>query len=661
MPESIGFLADAAVILGTALAASLAARLLRAPAIVGFLIAGILIGPSGFELVRESDVHAFADFGLVLLLFTVGLELSPAPLIHAGPRLVVATAIQMGASTAAIAAGLHLFMDVPLLAASLLGLAAAPASTAIVLKQLSDRGESESAAGGVSTGILLLQDVAAVLAMILLPVLGGIGEKSAALGRAAMALGGLVAATVAARFLLTWLVRAVVRDAGRETMTLFAVVAASGGAWAAGAAGWSPALGAAIVGLLLASTDLRHQLFAEILPLREVFNALFFISIGMLVDLHFVQSHALVVALAIVAAMIGKALFGAAGVRTVGWPGRVAIIVGIGLSTISEFGYIIGKQAADVNLVPAELLDLFVSCAVGSMIFGAMLVPLGAPLALALTRSPSAARFADAHEGGAASLSGHVIVVGYGLNGHNLVSVLRATGIRHVVVEMNPKLAAEARAAGATVLIGDAARQTILEHAGLARARAVAILINDLQATRRIIAQIRARRSDLHLLVRTRFVHELDELYKLGASQVIPEEFETSIEIFAHLLREFSVPSNVIEQQIALVRVGRYGMLRGRPTDRMARQEWARLLETAVTQTYLLDESSPFVGRAIRDTELRARTGVTIIAVTRGGKPIGTPGPEFVLDVGDVLVLVGGHQQLDAARKLLAAQRAVVG
>ena len=232
--------------------------------------------------------------------------------------------------------------------------------------------------------------------------------------------------------------------------------------------------------------------------------------------------------------------------------------------------------------------------------------------------------------------------------------VLQATKIKYSVIEMNRSLAAAARREGASVLLGDAAQHSILLHAGLETAKALVIAIDDQQATRLIVAQAHAARPTLFILARTRFVTEVDELYKLGASGVIPEEFETSIEIFAHVLKEFHIPDNVIEAQIAMVRAGRYGMLRGMPTTAAQRMELIHMLEASATQTFLLPAGSPASGRTLRETDLRAKSGVTIIALVRNGEAMTNPAPDSTLQTGDVLVLVGVHKQLDAAKMLLA-------
>jgi CPA2 family monovalent cation:H+ antiporter-2 len=246
-----------------------------------------------------------------------------------------------------------------------------------------------------------------------------------------------------------------------------------------------------------------------------------------------------------------------------------------------------------------------------------------------------------------------VIIVGYGVNGENLARVLQATRIAYTVVEMNRATVAQARRQGARVVVGDATRRFILERAGLRTARALVVAVSEPQATRQIVAQAHAMRPDLYILARTRYVSEVDALYRLGARLVIPEEFETSVEIFAQVLKEFGVPDNVIEQQVTIVRAGRYGMLRGRPTDASLRAEWLSILEAAVTQTFLLRAGSPACGRTIREIALRSRGGATIVAVTRRGRPVPNPSPDFRLESGDVLVLVGTHRQLDDTRAVL--------
>ena len=651
------------VLFGAALVAAWLMRLIRLPAILGYLLAGILIGAT--NLVPGERIVFFAELGLTLLLFTVGLELSPTPLLRTGKQLGIAAGIQIGGTTliGALVVGWLLRLGVG--ASLIVGIALALSSTAIVLKHLSDRGETDTPSGTLTTGLLLIQDMVVILVLIVLPLLSTnadgteTAEHAASAGlfaiatRILLALGGLVIVTYVARLVVPFIMRQVFRFGGQELTTLFAIVMASLGAWLASLADWSWPLGAFIAGLLLAQCDLRHQLHAEITPFRDAFNALFFISIGMLFDIGILFEHPVVLPLAILVTLVIKTAIVAGAVLGAGWPLRLALMVGLGLCTISEFGYVLVNEAARQGMVPADFLSVFIVWAVGTMLLGALLVPIAGPVTAALVRrfghdAPEPPPETETH-----GPREHVIIVGYGLNGSNLHTVLKQTGIAHNVIEMNRANAPRVRIAGAAVVVGDATRRTILAHAGIHQARALVICISDQHATRTIVAQAHAMNPDLYILARTHFISELEPLYRLGAKQVIPEEFETSIEIFAHVLKEFAVPDNVVDQQITMVRAGKYGMLRGRVADRTMRAEWLQLLEAAVTQTYLIPDCSPACVKSIREIDLRARTGVTIVAVTRGGKPIPNPAPDFELSAGDVLVLVGAHHALDRARNWL--------
>ncbi len=648
------FLKQTVIIFGGALIVAWLFRVLRAPAIIGFLFTGLLIGPSGLALIPQSDVSQFAEIGLLLLLFTVGLELSPEHLLRSGPQIITASLIQMLATIAIAALVIKLGYTASFTACLVIGIAIALSSTAIVLKQLADLRQTDSPAGSIITAVLLVQDIFVILVMMILPMFVASANTSiaSALGRGALAIGGLVATTLIVRKFLSPLLRWLIGPGARELVTLLAVLMACAGAYLAELVGWSGALGACIAGLLLAETDLRHQLFADILPFRDVFNALFFISMGMLVDLPAVAPHLPFIAGAIVFIIFLKATIAALAVRTAGWPPRLAIQVGLGLCTVSEFAYVVAREAAQLELISPNWLKVLIAVTVGTMLFGAMLVPSSDRIAAALTRGkgPTTASKSTAS---AAHAMHHVIVVGYGLNGHNLAAVLRQTKVPYCVIEMNRYLAARARKDDCHVIVGDAAQLSILIHAGLSDARALVIAIDDQHATRRIVAQAHHARPDLFILARTRYLSELDVLYKLGAAQVIPEEFETSIEIFAHVLKEFRIPDNIIENQILMIRSGRYGMLRGLPTTSRQRSEVLQMLDATATQTYLIPAASPACAHSMKDLDLRAKSGATVIAIVRGGKPLTNPAPDTLMQEGDVLVLVGSHQQLDTAKSIL--------
>jgi len=654
------FLGQIAILFGTAVAVSWLFRVARAPLIIGFLVTGILIGPSVFGWIRAESVTQFAEFGLVLLLFTVGLELSPAPLLRTGRSLLAATAWQMG-STGAVATAVAWFaLDLAPLAAVLVGLAISLSSTAIALKQLSERGELSTVMGFLTTGILLLQDVIVILVMVLLPLVSNIeGEHGRGPLFMFLAFAGLVAVVLAGRQFLPLIIRQVVGRGGQELATLFAVMMAGGGAWLASLAGWSPALGACVAGLLLANADIRHQLVADIMPFRDVFNALFFISVGMLVDVDTLLSQAGMILAAVAVTLVLKCTLTAVAAGLAGWPGRLSWRVGLGLCTVSEFAYVLLHQAEAAGLITHEFLQLFVAYMVGTMMSGALLYPVGIAALDRLARRPGAksdevpAGAPTPHE---AHMHDHVVIVGYGVTGSNLSRVLTSTHVPFCIVEMNPAMVSEAQATGARVIVGDAARAGILRHADIAQATVLVVAINDPMAMRRIVSIGRAASSTLHIVVRTQYVRELEDLSRLGANVIVPADFEASVRIFSHVLEELGVPRNVLAAQIAAVRAGGYGVFRGKSSSSQeSLEDLLKVLQISATQTFFLPETSPACGQTLRELDLRNRSGATLIAVVRDRNPITNPEAGFRLAPNDVLVLVGAHAQLNEAQKLLSA------
>lgn len=656
MESNAHFLSAIVVIFGVAVVVAWLFRLVRAPSIIGFLITGMAIGPSGWHLVGPENVAQFSETGLVLLLFTIGLELSPEPLLSSGVRLAAAALGQVFVTAVVSALVLFALTIWGGRASLLLGTAVALSSTAIALKQLSDRGETHSTNGMVIVGMLLLQDVVVIGLLLLLSLL----SPSDAAGwprlliHLCTGLAVLAAAIGLARRLLPPALNQIVLHGGRELMTLFAVLMACGGAWGASAMGWSPALGACIAGLLLAGADQRHQLVAEITPFRDVFNALFFISLGMLVHLEVLFSHVPLMCALIAATLLLKPVITAGAVVAAGWPLRAGVHIGIGLCTVSEFSYVLAHQASRQGLVPGDAMELMVVYTVGTMIGGAILFPFAAPISYAVSGLFSRdKRDVRTPVPEAPAFQNHVVLVGFGFTGTNLARMLAATHVPCCLVEMDPGRVAMARGSHIDVVVGDATRIGILEHAGIDTARALVIAINDRKATRRIVAQASARRPELYILARTPFVRDIEALYEKGAKLVIPQDFETSVEIAAHILRQFGIPDNIVEAQIAAIRSGGYGMLRGKATDRAAHTELIKILERTATQTFYLAEHSFAAGLTVAQLNLRALTGCMIIAVVRSGTPTTNPPADFVFEANDVLVLVGAHRQIEAAKAIL--------
>lgn len=618
------------------------------PSLVGFLVAGILVGPGGSGLVTDAAfIDGLGHLGAVLLLFAIGLELSVAELARLGGRVLAAGLAQiLGMGLVAWALARAAGFDSG--GALLLSFVLVHSSTVVALKLFSDRGQLDAPQGRVATGILVLQDLAVVPMVLLIPLLASREQIDAfeilfQLGKAVLVVGGIV---LLARLVLPVLLRQAARIGLRELFTVTVVLVCLGTAWLAGSFDLSLEIGALIAGLVLSDSEYSHQVFAEMAAMRDLFASLFFISIGMHLSYGFLAAHAAEVLAGAAALMLVKTAVFTALLLPVLRSLRLALVVGVGLSQLGELAIVLIGIAAPHGIFAPEVAELLIGISV--VTFGVSPLLLGPAERLGLwwqRREGSSLSTLEADE----VLSGHVVILGYGLNGRNLARVLRETGVPYRVAAMNPARIAEARAGGEHIVYGDATSREVLETLGVPDAAIVVIAISDAIASQRATGLVRELNPRAVILVRTRYVAEIEKLRELGADEVIPEEFETSVEIFARVLRRLHLPRNVIDLQVSLIRRDGYEMLRGLDLPRQSLTDVQDLLVAALTETYRIEEASPAANCAIRDLRLRRETGVTIIAVVRDGKPSANPDPAFVLEAGDVLVLLGNHAALAKA------------
>lgn len=654
--------ADLVVLLGASVLVLFVSHRLRLSPIVALLLTGMLIGPSALRLIDRESVELFAELGVVLLLFTVGLEVSLVrlkrnwrPFLLGGGAQVVLTL----AATAGIAVGLF---GIAPPQAVFLGFLAALSSTAIVLKMYTDRQELQSAQGMVSATILLFQDFCLAPMIFLVPVLAGTADTSATgiAGRVGLGLLIVGLAFVTARTLMPRILDWIVGTRTRELFVLGALAICLAMSLVTARLGFSLALGAFLAGLIISESHYGHQVVAEILPLRDVFNSLFFISVGMLLDFGEVGRHAgLVLALG-VALLALKATIAAVVTVWLGYAARVAVIVGLSLAQIGEFSLVLAGIGRELRLLEGAFFQVFLGAAILTMLVTPLLIELAPRMAartpsVPLPRPLRRARMSAQPEESPKRLEGHVIIVGYGVNGRNLCRVLSSTGVPFVVLELNGAFVQEGIRRGHPVVFGDATRTEILAAQGIARASMLVVGIADHAAARRIVRIARGMSPGLHILVRTRAVSEIDELRALGADEVIPEEFETSVEIFSRVLQRYHVPRNIIRAQRNLIREEGYGLLRTpTPEGRVAPERVAEILEAALTETFLVTAGSPAAGATLRGLDLRNRSGgASVIAVVRSGRAETNLSPDLRLETNDNLVLVGSHAALEAATRIL--------
>ncbi len=647
-------IADLILLLALTVPAVLLFRHLRLPSIAGILAVGAVVGPHGLGWVaRAEEVEQLAEVGVTLLLFTIGLEFSLPRFFLNGKKLVTAGALQM-LVTFAVAFMMGRALHLETRHSILLGMLVAPSSTAFVLKVLTDTRQIDAPHGTFTVGILLFQDLCVIPLMLALPLLAG-GQGSGASGIALTllkAVVSLVAIVLIARFVFPRIAKIVMHLGGRELFTLFVVLTALGAAWATARIGLSLALGAFVAGLFIAESEYSHQVVSEILPFRDVCNALFFIAIGMLFDVHIVSEHpfatlglvSLLVALkALVMMPIGYWLTRS---PAIGWMAAAS------LAQVGEFSFVLLKQSVALGVIDADDSSRFLAVAILSMLASPFLIQ-GAPKIAARLRAAGSLHGAP---GAAAEEHVEVIVLGYGLNGENVARVLQQSAIPFRVVELNVQRANLARHRGLVVMFGDGSRAEVLERAGVEHASILVIAIADPAATRRAVAVARRLREDIYIIVRTRYMSEREELSNLGASEVIPEEFETSIQIFSRVLRRLGVPRGNIAVQVELMRREGYSMLTGDLDPNRSLDMMREILAETSVETIRVPENSPEAGRTLAEIDFRARTGAAVISAVRAGVVVHAPGGDFKLDPDSVLVVTGSHEQLARCRDLLSGR-----
>jgi monovalent cation:H+ antiporter-2, CPA2 family len=645
------FLSDLLVVFALGGLVVYALRAIKLPPIVGLLLAGAAMGPSGLSLVGDQGrVETLAEIGVVLLLFTIGIEFSMAQLLKMW-RILLGGGLGQMVLTIGVVTLLGSFYVEEWRQAVFLGFLASLSSTAIVLRLLGERAQLGSPIGRIALGILLLQDLCIVPLMLLTPFLAGHGTGASALfvtlGKAAVVVVGVV---IGARWIVPPILLRVVRTRSRELFLTLILVLCLGTAWLTALAGLSLALGAFLAGLSISESEYSHQALAEAIPFRDAFGSLFFISIGMLLDVGFVAQHLGLVLLVVVVIVVLKTVGATLPALLLGYPLHTSLAAGLSLAQVGEFSFVLSRVGRERELIDGDGYQLFLSASVITMLITPALLYLGQRVSSNMRgRSGMSSDPGESAE----ELSQHVIVAGYGVNGQNLTRALSATRVPYAILEMNPETVRAARGRGEPIHYGDCTRAPVLEGLGIARAKMYVVAISDAASTRQSVSLARSLNPNVYILVRTRFVAEMAELRKLGADEVIPEEFETSIEIFARVLHRFDVPRNVVLDLMSNIRTGMYEMLRtpnggshstSTGADRMAGLDVERLL---------VKDDAPVVGRSLSEIQLRNVTGASVLAVQRGEHLITNPPADFRLKSQDVLVLLGAEDQIGRALELV--------
>ncbi len=646
------------ILLTASVVAVVAFRRFKLPPILAYILVGVMVGPHGTGWIQDSaDTRFLAEFGVVFLLFTLGLEFSIPQLVSMRREVFGLGGTQVVLTTIVVAVTAWMFGISPE-GAIILGGTLALSSTAIVIKQLTEQLETNSRHGRLSVAILIFQDLAVVPFLILIPVLAGDASNSLSsdlIFGLAKGVGVLLLMIAIGHWLLRPLFHEIAKAHSSELFTLAVLLFALAAAWATHLSGLSLALGAFLAGMMLGETEFRHQVEADIRPLRDVLLGLFFITIGMLLNINTLLEQLHWVLLLVTALIAFKLLSIMAITMATGNEKAVALRTGMCLAQGGEFGFALLALAFSSGLLSDHSSQLVLAAVIISMAIAPFMIRFNGSAAKKLfAKSYGDSRQRTLQEVGelAEDLNQHILILGYGRIGQNIARFLEQEGFRFIALDLDPVRVREAREAGENVIYGDSTHLEILEAAGIHRARAMVVSYDDVHATEKVLKQIKEQLPHLPVLVRTRDDANLERLLDSGATEVVPETLEASLMLSSYLLMLLDVPIKRIVKHVQDVRTGRYEILRqffhGQEVFDLSDADTVR----EGLHTVNLDHGAFAIGRKLGELEL-AKCSVSVTSVRRGENLITKPSEELLLQRADVLVLYGTPEDIAHAEALL--------
>jgi CPA2 family monovalent cation:H+ antiporter-2 len=563
-----GTLTDILLVLAVAVVVTLLFSRVRLPGLVGLFVAGALIGPNALGLVSSPEsVEHLAEVGVIFLLFALGLEFSFKRMARLARVILIAGPLQV-ILTGAIGFGVGSGFGLPVPEATVLGMLVALSSTAVVLKTMTERGEVDTPLGRNALGILIFQDVLVVPLMLILPLLAG-REPQVHLSApvlVAIAIGVILLTVVFAKWVVPWVLHEAARSRSADIFLMVVVAICFAVAALSARLGLSLALGAFLAGLIISESEYSHHALGLVMPFRNLLVSFFFVSVGMLLDPSFLADYWWMVLLGVIGLMLVKTVTGTIAAQALRYPLRVSLGTGLALNQVGEFSFVLAAVATSNSLLTDQLRQGFLGVAVLTMALTPIVISLNVRVSrladrLRLPGWLLSDRWSPRHE--ESIYSDHLLIIGYGMNGRNLARTARECGFPYAVVEMNPQTVRREVLRSEPIHFGDATNEMVLLRAGVTRAKAAAVVIGDASATRGIVAQLRRLNPELHIIARTRFVSEVEHLYELGANDVIPEEFESSVATFRRTAEHFALPEECIRRLETSIREDQYAVLRG--------------------------------------------------------------------------------------------------
>ncbi len=624
----------------------------KIPSVIAFILAGIIVGPSCLGIVtNEQSIDLFAELGVIFLLFTIGLEYSISNILKSKRFVLIGGSVQVGLTIGIIVIA-TMAAGVPLNKACFWGMLVSLSSTAIVMKVLADRKEVESPYGKATLGILIFQDLIVIPMVMITPLLSG--SDSSDISPVKLIGGGIllfVGVLLAAKYVIPPLLTYAVRLRNREMFLFIVLGTCLVVAYLTSEIGLSMALGAFLAGLIISESEYSSHAMYNVIPFRDLFASFFFISIGMIFDLSSLFSHFELIILAAFGIIFIKYLTGTIAALITRLPARGSVLTGFALSQVGEFSFILAATGYTAHLLTSTEYMIFLNVSVITMVISPLLLITSGRFIPSLSRpfekicQPRGVDdIAEVHT----KLKDHIIIVGYGLNGRNVAKSANIAGVPFRVIETNPDTVITERKAGIHIMYGDAVQEEVLIKAGIREARVLVVVVNDPFSIQQVVQVAREVNPLIYIIARTRFVGDVKNLLELGADEVIPEEFETSVEIFTRVLYKYLVPADEIERFVAEIRASGYQMLRTNVRSHSFEDLRILVPDIDLRMVRLTDQMS-FSGQTLAETTMRNRFSVMVVAIRRGERTIVNPGGEEILYSGDVLMCLGKPQDISTA------------
>ena len=638
----IPLLKDVVIIIGLAVLVLLIFRKIRIPAILAFFVTGLLAGPHGLGLISSPDeVSLLAELGVIFLLFTIGIEFSLEKFSQIKRYVVIGGSLQL-TLTLAVVYFICLNLGLTTSESIFMGFLVSFSSTAIVLRLLQENDQIDSIHGQISLGILIFQDIAVVLVILFTPVLAGANNATVTNWPSLIAMGaGLMLFTfISAKWVVPRLLHYIARFKSRELFLLTIILICFGVTWTTSSMGLSTALGAFLAGLIISNTDYSHQALGNVLPFQDIFMSFFFVSIGMLVNPVFMVENLLLIVTITIAVLIIKSFINGITAGLLGLSFRVMILVGLILSQIGEFSFILAATGVQLGIINEEFFQIFLAVSLITMSITPFIMAMAPRISNFSDKLPLPPRirqgFYPFKTPPTEVLSDHLIIIGFGINGKNMAKAASKAHIPYVVVEINPEIVRNEKSQGESIYFGDAAHGTVLKNVNISEARIMVVAISDPVGTLKILDVARKLNPNLYIIVRTRYIRDMESLYQMGADEIIPEEFETSIEIFSRVLDQYNLSKEEIDDFITEIRSDGYEMFRTLSQDESVT---CTLNNGTNAEVISIPVGNDMNGETLN--KFRATYNGNILAVVRNSKTFKNPDFDFKLLEDDIIIMVG--------------------